>query len=71
MDNGGEFVNSTLIEYATQQGIEFELSKSKVPQQNGRSERNNSTLFTHTRALSLSSGLRPCTGHLHSKLQHS
>ena len=52
-DNGGEFINGTLQEYCTEEGIHIRTSTAYTPEQNGRAERINRTILEGTSSLLL------------------
>ncbi|PSC67599.1 Gag-Pol poly [Micractinium conductrix] len=56
-DNGGEFCNSTLSEFYTSQGVLHETTNPYSPQQNGKAERLNRTLWEKARPMLSDAGL--------------
>jgi transposase InsO family protein len=50
-DCGGEFLNSTLLDYCDQLGIQLELTTPYTSQQNGLAERMHLTIFDKVRAM--------------------
>lgn len=50
-DGGGEFIDGEFRTYLTERGIQFQLSCSNTPQQNGIAERINLTLWDMVRAM--------------------
>ena len=49
-DGGGEYVNTELLTFFKEEGIQWEARAPYVPEQNGRAERQNSTLMAPTRS---------------------
>ena len=56
-DQGSEYVNAELKQFATMKGIQLENTVAYTPQQNGKVERMNRTIFNAARAMLLHAGL--------------
>lgn len=56
-DNGGEFKNKVIGDYAKRNGIQIEYTQAYSPQMNGVSERMNRSVYNKARALMLESNL--------------
>ena len=50
-DNGGEYLSSEFRDYLSREGIRYELTIPKTPQQNGVAERMNRTLVESVRSM--------------------
>lgn len=50
-DNGSEYVNRTLTDYFTSQGVEHQTTTPYTPEQNGAAERLNRTIMDRVRAM--------------------
>lgn len=61
-DNGREYINSKMITWCENRGIEMDKTVSYTPQLNGKAERLNRTLMDKTRALIFYSGLNKMWG---------
>lgn len=58
-DQGGEYVNQELKEFAASKGIQLENSVAYTPQQNGKAERYNRTIYSLARCVLIEANLDP------------
>lgn len=57
IDGGGEYASRESQDYLKEQGIKWERSSPRTPQQNGRAERLNKTIMDMVRCLMIDVGL--------------
>ena len=56
-DGGGEFISNAWIQFMKDRGIRFERSSPDTPEQNGRAERQNRTIFDRVRTILIDANL--------------